>query len=160
MNHFDQDDKIWLSSYHEGDTILFRSPKDCDTLVVEEIYYNDSYFPFITSTARNVMNAYSYVEMTVHHKCEPLTCMLALEKKDEGTMIRINFNDKLEKENKANIRLNYKVIGKNNYEDVFLCTGKSSIFSQKEIECYYWSKSQGLIQYKCSNGDIYTLANK
>lgn len=160
MNHFDQDDKLWINSYNEGDTVLFRSKDNCDTLVVEKIYYSDSYLPFHSSTARNVMNAYSYVEMKVLHKFKTITCILALEKIDDDTLIRINFNDKMEKENKSDIALNHMKIGTSDYEDVFLCTGKSSIYSQKEIECYYWSKSKGLIQYKYSNGDVYTLSDK
>ena len=157
MNHFDRDDKVWLSPYNEGDTVLFRSRSGCDTLVVKKCYYNDTYVPFFFSTARNVMNAYSYVDMKVIHENDSLMCMLGLEREDDGTRISINFDDKLEEGKKADIELNHKRIGKDDYNDIVFCTGKSSIYPSKNIEHYYWSKSQGLIQYKYLTGETYSL---
>gem|GEM_PF-3575665 len=157
MNHFDRDDKVWLSPYHEGDTVLFRSRSGCDTLVVKKCYYNDTYVPFFFSTARNVMNAESYVDMKVIHKNDSLVCMLGLEREDDGTRISINFDDKLEEGKKADIELNHKRIGKDDYNDIVFCTGKSSIYPSKNIEHYYWSKSKGLIQYKYLTGETYSL---
>ena len=48
MYHFSNSDLEWLSPYEQGDTILFRSETNAmDTLVVNEKYIKDTYWPFI-----------------------------------------------------------------------------------------------------------------
>ena len=87
-------------------------------------------------------------------------CMLALEREDDGTRISINFDDKLEEGKKADIELNHKRIGKDDYNDIVFGTGKSSIYPSKNIEHYYWSKSKGLIQYKYLTDETYSIYKK
>ena len=68
MYHFSDDDLVWLSPYDEGDTILFRSETDeMDTLIVNEKYVKDTYWPFMENEARNVMEAYGFLDIDVIH---------------------------------------------------------------------------------------------
>ncbi|MBR3530244.1 MAG: hypothetical protein IKN83_02650 [Bacteroidaceae bacterium] len=160
MRHFNRDDKLWLSCYEEGDTVLFKSHNDLDTLVVNEYYYHDTYNPFYSTPQTYVMNAYSFIEMVVFHKGKSLNCMLALTRYEDGTKVSINFDDNAEEMNRKDIVLTKKVIGKEEYDDVLVCTGKSSLYPSNNIEYYYWSKTKGLIQYKYLTGETYSIYKK
>lgn len=64
MYHFSDNDRVWLSPYDEGDTILFKSvTNEMDTLIVNEKYVKDTYWPFMENEARNVMEAYGFLDI-------------------------------------------------------------------------------------------------
>ncbi|MGM9684767.1 MAG: hypothetical protein ACI3YI_00850, partial [Bacteroidaceae bacterium] len=46
MSHLSDDDLTWMEPYNEGDTVLFVSSSDMDTMVVREKPLHNSFWPF------------------------------------------------------------------------------------------------------------------
>ena len=141
MYHFSDDDLVWLSPYDEGDTILFRSETDeMDTLIVNEKYVKDTYWPFMENEARNVMEAYGFLDIDVIHQMQLTRSSVSITKKDGDELaVLIAFAHRVQE-----------------------CDKGKDFSSPNDIKSEYfiWSKSKGLLQYKYLNGDVYTFYKK
>ena len=165
MYHFSDDDLVWLSPYDEGDTILFKSiTNEMDTLIVNEKYVKDTYWPFMENEARNVMKAYGFLDMDIWHKSQPFHFGLSITKeKSDGLSVSLPLAHIRGFAWESEIEMGEKQIGHKSYKDVFVCTEKDSRFLlQKEpgFQYYLWSKSKGLLEYKYLNGEVYTFYKK
>ena len=165
MYHFSNDDRVWLSPYDEGDTILFKSvTNEMDTLIVNEKYVKDTYWPFMENEARNVMKAYGFLDMDIWHKSQPFHFGLSITKeKSDGLSVSLPLARIRGFSWESEIKMEEKQIGHESYKDVFVCTEKDArFFLRKEpgFQYYLWSKSKGLLQYKYLNGEVYTFYKK
>ena len=165
MYHFSNDDLVWLSPYDEGDTILFRSETDeMDTLIVNEKYVKDTYWPFMENEARNVMEAYGFLDIDLWHDSQSFFSGISITKvKEGGLRVSLPFTRIKKVPLESELKMQQKQIGEKKYTDVFVCTRTDSIFYSKNsppVQFYLWSKSKGLLEYKYQNGEVYTFYKK
>ena len=163
MYHFSDDDLVWLSPYDEGDTILFRSETDeMDTLIVNEKYVKDTYWPFMENEARNVMEAYGFLDIDVIHQMQLTRSSVSITKKDGDSLaVLIAFVHRVQECEQSELRMEKIEIDGVFYSDACLCKGKDfSSPNDIKSEYFIWSKSKGLLQYKYLNGDVYTFYKK
>ena len=163
MYHFSDDDLVWLSPYDEGDTILFRSETDeMDTLIVNEKYVKDIYWPFMENEARNVMEAYGFLDIDVIHQMQLTRSSVSITKKDGDELaVLIAFAHRVQECEQSELRMEEMEIDGVFYSDACLCKGKDfSSPNDIKSEYFIWSKSKGLLQYKYLNGEVYTFYKK
>jgi len=170
MYHFDSDDRVWLSPYEQGDTLIFVSLHgEEDTLFVEEAYLHDTHIPFIRNEGFSTFCASGGYNLTHLHSETSPSISLDIGKWDEKTLlIHIMFHTGstflfLETTNK--IETKDIDIGGVKYHDA-ICVNKDNadteIADNSPYNCehFIWSKSKGLIQYKYIDGETYTLYKK
>ncbi len=163
MYHFGDDDLVWLTPYDEGDTILFRSETDeMDTLIVNEKYVKDTYWPFMENEARNVMEAYGFLDIDVIHQMQLTRSSVSITKKDGDSLaVLIAFVHRVQECEQSELRMEKIEIDGVFYSDACLCKGKDfSSPNDIKSEYFIWSKSKGLLQYKYLNGEVYTFYKK
>ena len=133
MYHFSDDDLVWLSPYDEGDTILFRSETDeMDTLIVNEKYVKDTYWPFMENEARNVMEAYGFLDIDLWHDSQSFFSGISITKvKEGGLRVSLPFTRIKKVPLESELKMQQKQIGEKKYTDVFVCTRTDSIFYSK-----------------------------
>ena len=151
MYHFSDDDLVWLSPYDEG-------------LIVNEKYVKDTYWPFMENEARNVMEAYGFLDIDLWHDSQSFFSGISITKvKGGGLRVSLPFTRIKKVPLESELKMQQKQIGEKKYTDVFVCTRTDSIFYSKNsppVQFYLWSKSKGLLQYKYLNGDVYTFYKK
>ena len=163
MYHFNDDDRVWLSPYEQGDTILFKSAEGIDTSIVKETHLQDSYWPFMKNEANCIMEAYGYVDIDLIHQGKSLHGGMVSITKKSGRRLEVflAFAHRVVESEQSELVLKRMNINHVFYPDACVCIGKDYSYPD-DIKCEYfiWSKSKGLIQYKYLNGETYTFYKK
>lgn len=167
MYHFSDNDRVWLSPYDEGDTILFKSiTNDMDTIIIKGKYIKDTYWPFMENEARDIMEAYGYIDMNLYHHAQLYEAgMGAAITKERTNKLRITLTFGY---TRLDTRYSKLVIGTTEigsiiYSDVCVVKGRKRQYCPEgefRVRYFIWSKSKGLLQYKYLNGDVYTFYKK
>ena len=166
------DDLVWMSPYEYGDTILYRSADNVDSLVItEKNIYND--YEFIAHSigpSESHGTAVIYGEMC--HNGDSLDIFFLIQKTDDVTL-RTNmwFSSRSytkfwqdEVDHLDSRRVNGVV-----YNDLACIDSVDMKWSRRvrpyNIKSMLWSKSKGLIQYEylptdSTQGDVYTYYKK
>ena len=165
MYHFDSDDRVWLSPYEQGDTILFKSPEDIDTVIIKEIFVKDRYNPLMENEAHQVMEAYGYTLLEVFHHGQILTGSIGIRNKGFHRLrLFVAFADRIVECDESELSLKEETVGGKTYPDAFSGEGKppkAPISKNRAVAKHFiWSKSQGLLQYTYKGGETYTLYKK
>jgi hypothetical protein len=167
MYHFSDEDLEWMSPYEVGDTILFRSSEGVDTMTVERIKVRDEYLPFMANEASTEMNALGSITNKVKHNGESLSNDLVIVK-ETADRLRVDFifyfrSHSQYDDTKEGFPFHKVTISDVEYDDAIIIDDKNSKTNVKNTmacEYFIWSKSQGLLQYKYLNGEVYTFYKK
>lgn len=165
MYHFCEGDLEWMSPYEQGDTILFKSHEQIDTMIVQEKSIYDSYWPLMKDESSSTMNATGVLSNKILHNGDSVTNSFSITKR-ENNRLRIGlffeykgmFCDVPSGITFCKVKVNGIVL-----EDAILVddtVSSEKVKKQQSCEYFIWSKSKGLIQYKYLNGDTYTFYKK
>ncbi len=166
------DDLVWMSPYEYGDTILYRSADNVDSLVItEKNIYND--YKFVAhSIGPTEFNGTAVIYGKMCHYGDSFDVSILTQKTDDVTLeTHIRFSQrnytkfwKDEVDHLDSRRVNGVV-----YNDL-VCIDSvdlewSRIMRPYNIKSMIWSKSKGLIQYEylptdSTQGDVYTYYKK
>lgn len=166
FSHLTKDDLTWMEPYEEGDIVLFSSPSDMDTLVVQEKSWYNSYWPFVMNEGEgNDYTANSSFKYDIRHDGKSVNGWSTIQKEHDGRLSLVLWLHRRRQtiEDAQNVRYCSIKIGKSVYDDAIRIDGSNSQnFSEEKItnEYFIWSKSKGLLQYKYLNGEVYTFYKK
>ena len=143
-------DLEWMAPYEQGDTVLFLSSNEIDTMTIDEItLYNDDN-PWKENEGTSTFMGNSSFNYTIRHHNELVDGDFCVLKEDSM---------RFEKE----LQLCSQVIEGIQYDDLIKVDDSNSELYTKEpfnTEYFIWSKSKGLVEYKYLNGDVYTFYKK
>ena len=162
MYHFDDEDRVWLSAYDEGDTILFKSAitGEMDTMIVKEKYIKDTYNPFMENEAHNIMQAYGYLDLDFSHHGEPVNCGMSIESERGILKVFLAFAGRIVEKSESKLGMGRTTIGGVTYTDACVCYGRRAELAEVKVKYFVWSKSKGLIQYRYRDEGVYTFYKK
>ena len=166
------DDLVWMSPYEYGDTILYRSADNVDSLVItEKNIYND--YEFIAHSigpSESHGTAVIYGEMC--HNGDSLDIFFLIQKTDDVTLethIRFSQRSYTKFWQDEVDHLNSRRVNGVVYNDLACIDSVDLEWSRRvrpyNIKSMLWSKSKGLIQYEylptdSTQGDVYTYYKK
>ena len=165
ISHLENEELAWMEPYEEGDTILFASSLDVDTMVVEKKKLYNSLSPFREDEGISTYNANSVFDSTIEHDEVSIHVFFMIFKEHDGRL-RVSLTihrRRFEIEDDKKINYGSVKIGDVAYHDVIrVDNGNSKANSIAPIanEYFIWSKSKGLLQYKYLNGEVYTFYKK
>lgn len=160
MCHFNEADRMWLNAYSIEDTVHFVSGKDTDWVVIIEKRIFDKTTPFISNEGQlgEDFHAYAYIVGNLYHK--------ACQKKIKVDMTKYNTETDafwgFVAGNRYGLCIrderNRSVDGVNN--DTIIVDDENSRINREyisdcEFEYLIWSKHEGLIEYKLTDGNKY-----
>lgn len=158
-------DLEWMASYEQGDTVLFLSSNEIDTMTIDEItLYNDDN-PWRENEGTSTFMGNSSFNYTIRHHNELVDgdfCVL----KEDSMRLSLYLNLRRRRRivyNEKELQLCSQVIEGIQYDDLIKVDDSNSELYTKEpfnTEYFIWSKSKGLLQYKYLNGDVYTFYKK
>ena len=179
MYNFSDKDLKWMTPYEEGDSVVFRSVADYDTLIVLKKNIENSYFPFRRNEGFSTYHAHGTIKNTILHKGTPISLDYYVSKGRNGLLsLRYYFEDRccslfvcLHEDdyygNGHKLNLYMDRIGSVLYKDLVIVRKSNSELrrnacSAYNCEYFYWSKSKGLLKYKYMDsdsvkGDVYTF---
>ena len=67
FSHLSDDDLTWMEPYNEGDTVLFVSSSDMDTMVVREKPLHNSFWPFRENEGSSEYVANGSIKYIIKH---------------------------------------------------------------------------------------------
>ncbi len=171
--HFlSDDDLVWMSPYECGDTILFKSSNDMDSLVISEKCISND-FEFIAHEI-GVYESYgtAWFDGKMIHYGDSLDIMFFVQRPSKSYL---NFIYRFSERSKSCFiddgkRLETKSVnGKKNKDivliDSALLEWDKYVFSPYNVKYLIWSKSKGLLQYEylstdSTKGGVYTFYKK
>ena len=158
-------DLEWMASYEQGDTVLFLSSNEIDTMTIDEItLYNDDN-PWRENEGTSTFMGNSSFKYTIRHHNELVDgdfCVL----KEDSMRLSLYLNLRRRRRivyDEKELQLCSQVIEGIQYDDLIIVDDSNSELYTKEpfnTEYFIWSKSKGLLQYKYLNGDVYTFYKK
>ena len=158
-------DLEWMASYEQGDTVLFLSSNEIDTMTIDEItLYNDDN-PWRENEGTSTFMGNSSFKYTIRHSEEMIKGKFLILKEDSLKMsIALRLRRRhLPLRDEKELQLCSQVIEGIQYDDLIKVDDSNSELYTKEpfnTEYFIWSKSKGLLQYKYLNGDVYTFYKK
>ena len=158
-------DLEWMASYEQGDTVLFLSSNEIDTMTIDEItLYNDDN-PWRENEGTSTFMGNSSFKYTIRHSEEMIKGKFLILKEDSLKMsIALRLRRRhLPLRDEKELQLCSQVIEGIQYDDLIIVDDSNSELYTKEpfnTEYFIWSKSKGLLQYKYLNGDVYTFYKK
>lgn len=162
---FDSDDLTWLSPYEQGDTVLFKSEHHMDTMFVKEAYLYNSTSRFMRNEASSVFNANAGFECILRHGNQLIKCRYGfIKRKEDDLSIYMHTHKRFYAENQKDIHFQKVCCNGKDYDDAIVVNNSNSEINDSEKslnnEYFIYSKSQGLLQYKYKDGEVYTLYKK
>ncbi len=158
-------DMEWMAPYEQGDTVLFLSSNEIDTMTIDEItLYNDDN-PWRENEGTSTFMGNSSFNYTIRHHNELVDGDFCVFKEDSMRLSlylnlrrrrRIVYDEK-------ELQLCSQVIEGIQYDDLIKVDDSNSELYTKEpfnTEYFIWSKSKGLVEYKYLNGEVYTFYKK
>ena len=158
-------DLEWMASYEQGDTVLFLSSNEIDTMTIDEItLYNDDN-PWRENEGTSTFMGNGSFKYTIRHSEEMIKGKFLILKEDSLKMsIALRLRRRhLPLRDEKELQLCSQVIEGIQYDDLIIVDDSNSELYTKEpfnTEYFIWSKSKGLLQYKYLNGDVYTFYKK
>lgn len=165
MSHLSDDDLTWMEPYNEGDTVLFVSSSDMDTMVVREKPLHNSFWPFRENEGSSEYVANGSIKYIIKHDGKSVDGRCIIFREGNGRLY-VGFTlqtRRLHYEDDTKICFDSIKIKNSVYTDVIkISDSNSSSYSVGRIanEYFIWSKSKGLLQYKYLNGEVYTFYKK
>ena len=166
MYHFCEGDLEWMSPYEQGDTILFKSHEQIDTMIVQEDFLYNGYWPFRQDEGTDVFIANCGYRYSILHDRNVIKCSTFFLKIEENKLEAIfQFRQRQSRFLYEDIRerqLQPVRVNGIEYDDVIIVDDSNSeTYDDYPYNCeFIWSKSKGLIQYKYLNGETYTFYKK
>ena len=158
-------DLEWMASYEQGDTVLFLSSNEIDTMTIDEItLYNDDN-PWRENEGTSTFMGNSSFKYTIKHHNELVDgdfCVL----KEDSMRLSLYLNLRRRRRivyDEKELQLCSQVIEGIQYDDLIKVDDSNSELYTKEpfnTEYFIWSKSKGLVEYKYLNGEVYTFYKK
>ena len=158
-------DLEWMASYEQGDTVLFLSSNEIDTMTVDEItLYNDDN-PWRENEGTSTYMGNSAFKYTIRHRNKSFDGDFCVIKEDSMRLSlylnlrrrrRIVYDEK-------KLQLCCRNIEGEIYDDIIeVDDSNSELYTREELntEYFIWSKSKGLLEYKYLNGEVYTFYKK
>ena len=165
FSHLTKDDLTWMEPYNEGDTVLFVSSSDMDTMVVREKPLHNSFWPFRENEGSSEYVANGSIKYIIKHDGKSVDGRCIIFREGNGRLY-VGFTlqtRRLHYEDDTKICFDSIKIKNSVYTDVIkISDSTSSSYSVGRIanEYFIWSKSKGLLQYKYLNGEVYTFYKK
>ena len=165
MYNFNEEDIVWMEPYEQGDTILFCSSDELDTMVVEQEILNDSHSPFAQNEGASIYTANSIFKNKIFHRGDSVRFhFLIVKENDDILTVNFRFNYRDSKSlNQQDLNIQQYSFQGAKYDDVIIIDDSNSqirVKSPYNCEYFIWSKSKGLLQYKYLNGEVYTFYKK
>ena len=158
-------DLEWMASYEQGDTVLFLSSNEIDTMTIDEItLYNDDN-PWRENEGTSTFMGNSSFKYTIKHHGEMINGKFLIVKEDSLKMsiaIRLYRRHMSLIDEKELQLCNMNTIGAQCDDVIKIDDSNSTLYSNtpQNTEYVCWSKSKGLLQYKYLNGEVYTFYKK
>ena len=158
-------DLEWMVSYEQGDTVLFLSSNEIDTMTIDEItLYNDDN-PWRENEGTSTFMGNSSFKYTIKHHGEMINGKFLIVKEDSLKMsiaIRLYRRHMSLIDEKELQLCNMNTIGAQCDDVIKIDDSNSTLYSNtpQNTEYVCWSKSKGLLQYKYLNGEVYTFYKK
>jgi len=126
---------------------------------------HDYYLPFMANEASTEMHAAGRITYHIHHRGNLLENDIAILKNAHDVLrVCFSFEHRGVIFNTKNEPRLYKVkVNGATYENAIKIDDSNSeiiFISPNNCEYFIWSKSNGLLQYKYLNGDVYTFYKK
>ena len=166
------DDLVWMSPYEYGDTILYRSADNVDSLVITDKYISNDYDFVAHSIGPTESHGTAVIEGKMCHYGDSFDVSILTQKTDDVTL-RTNMWFSSRSYTKFwQDEVDHLDSGRVNgimYYDLACIDSVDLEWSRRvrpyNIKRMLWSKSKGLIQYEylptdSTQGDVYTYYKK
>ena len=163
----------WANVYNNTDTIYFLSRQSIDTLYITKKTINNPRNTFIFDLEQgwtwlegnNTYYANASLEYNLHHSdstYQGVLMVLQKNKKKSSPTISFGFGGWYSNEITTD-SLKHYVLNNNSFDDCIIIN-HSNVHAGKhqdilDFDYFIWSKSNGLIEYKLKNGEIFQLCN-
>ena len=167
-----EDDLVWISSYEYGDTILYKSENEIDSLVItEKRIYNDRHF-IAPSIGPTESRGTACINCKMCHESDSLDIVLIIERTDDVTLqtyIRFSQRKYSKFRQDGDDHLASRQVNGIEYNDLACIDSVDMEWGRRmrpyNVKKMLWSKSKGLIQYEylptdSTQGSIYTYYKK
>ena len=181
----DEEELTWMDAYEDGDTVLFKSSNDIDTMYVNkrinnkvgvwgiliiDTFNGGGHFENILVHNHDsidilflIIKAFDedFVDFTSHFNNRYYTAFLQTRNADTKIPMHKYRYDDLG--TIKEILSDTHTVNGRKYNDLIIINDDNSNISMESpnnCEYYIWSKSKGLIQYKYENGDVYDFYKK
>ena len=163
--NFDKEDLAWMDPYEQGDTVLFKSGHHMDTMFVKEAYLYNSTSRFMRNEASSVFNANAGFECILRHGNQLIRCRYGfIKRKEDELSVYMHTHKRFYAQNQKDVHFQKVCCNGKDYDDAIVVNSSNSDIndSGKSLnnEYFIYSKSQGLLQYKYKDGEVYTLYKK
>ena len=165
ITHMDKKDMQWMSSYSNGEKVLFCSQYgDIDTLFVKTIDVWNSMYPINDISIGAEYLAGGRCEYTILHERDSVICSFMIEKQEKKAPVLLNFVfcERYALDLVQELHT-YKINGQVFENCVIINENNSISVKQHPNECgirkIVWSRSKGLVMYEFNNGQKYFLLN-
>ena len=162
---FNSDDLTWLSPYEQGDTVLFTSECQTDTMIVTKASLYNSTSIFRKDEGHSVYNANGGFHCSMKHGNQLIKCRYRFSKrKEDEIIVYLRVHERYYAEKQKDIYLQKVCCNGKEYDDVIVIDDSNSETNEYKkslnSEYFIYSKSRGLLQYKYLNGEVYTFYKK
>ena len=162
---FNSDDLTWLSPYEQGDTVLFTSECQTDTMVVTKASLYNSTSMFRKDEGHSVYNANGGFHCSMKHGNQLIKCRYRFSKrKEDEIIVYLRVHERYYEEKQKDIHLQKVCYNGKEYDDAIVIDDSNSETKDYDKllqnDYFIYSKSKGLLQYKYLNGDVYTFYKK
>lgn len=166
------DDLVWMSPYECGDTILFKSFGDMDSLIILEKCISNDFELIAHEIGVHESYGTAWFDGKMVHKGEPLPVFFQVQRRCDTELdfifafsersVICHFDDT--KELKS-MFVKRKKIDDIAFVDSTLLKWHKYVFSPYNVKYFMWSKSNGLLQYEylstdSTKGGVYTFYKK
>jgi hypothetical protein len=163
--NFDKEDLAWMDPYEQGDTVLFKSEHHMDTMFVKEAYLYNSTSRFMRNEASSVFNANAGFECILRHGNQLIRCRYGfIKRKEDELSVYMHTHKRFYAQNQKDVHFQKVCCNGKDYDDAIVVNSSNSEINDSEKslnnEYFIYSKSQGLLQYKYKDGEVYTLYKK
>lgn len=177
MTHLSDDDLKWTGMYHAGDAFLFSSNfGNTDTLVVSSTQIANSRNPFFFNEGNSShFDACSNIRFEILEKLDTITGYMCLRKQTKNdslsVVLRLGHRTTIEDPDlyyyATRLRPQIRRIGSSEFDDCVVVDSTNSELVQNRYDIrslqvteYVWSKQYGLIYYRFSDGEKFTLKSR
>lgn len=166
------DDLVWMSPYEYGDTILYRSADNVDSLVITDKYISNDYEFVAHSIGPTESHGTAVIEGKMCHYGDSFDVSILTQKTDDVTLrtyIRFSQRNYTKFWQDEVDHLDSRRVNGIMYYDLACIDSVDLEWSRRvrpyNIKRMLWSKSKGLIQYEylptdSTQGDVYTYYKK
>lgn len=167
-----EDDLVWMTPYEQGDSILFRSGNDLDTLIIQEkTVYNE--FGIISKRfEEHEAHGTAHYKGIIIHNTEPLRFLYHIQRiKSSHLTTLFCFSERSctifvdDSTETHSMLVNNEVCRDIIKFDASDLEWAKYLISPYNCEYVLWSKTKGLVQYKYADNDsikgkVYSLYKK